>query len=92
MQVGGAEANEVVRAEDPSSAGQGVGPLSVAPTGTAGGTMPDFCKVVDVEAGVVVEDDFDLVELFAPMNAPTVESTTITATASAAICRRRRVF
>lgn len=91
MQVGGAEANEVVRSEEPSSAGHGVGPVSEAPTGAAGGTIPDFCRVVDVDAGVVVEDE-DLVELFAPMKAPTVERTTTTATASAAICRRRRVL
>lgn len=91
IQVGGADANVVVRADEPSSAGHGVAPVSVAPSGTAGGTIPDFCNVVEVGTVVVVVEDL-VVELFEPRKAPRVESTTTTATPPAANCLRRRAF
>ena len=47
MQLGGAVSNVVVRAEEPSSAGHGGAPVSVAPRATAGGVIPDFGNVVD---------------------------------------------
>ena len=72
IHVGGAVSNVVVRAEAPSSAGHGVAPVSVAPSATAGGLIPDFCNVVDVGT-VVVVDDVD-VELIEPRKAPRVES------------------
>lgn len=90
MQVGGADANEVVRGEDPSSAGHGVAPVRVAPVGAAGGVIPDDGIVVD--AGVVLDVEDLVVEERDPMNAPSVESTTTTATAPAANCRRRLAF
>jgi len=91
MQVGGAVSNVVVRAEEPSSAGHGVAPVSVAPGATAGGVIPDFCNVVEV--GTVDVDVEDLVvELMEPRKAPRVESKTTAATPPAAIFVRRRAF
>lgn len=92
MQVVGADSNDVVRAEEPSSAGQGVAPVSVAPGATAGGVIPDFGSVDDVETAVVVVVDFFVVELFEPRKAPSVESTTRIETPPAANCLRRRAF
>ena len=57
MHIGGAEANDVVRVEEPSSAGQGVAPVSVAPSAAAGGVMPLVCNVVEVGTVVVVGFD-----------------------------------
>ena len=76
MQVGGASANIVVRSDDPSSAGHGVGPESVAPGATAAGVMPDLANVVTEEATVVVVVDLVELDRVAPKNAPKVESTT----------------
>lgn len=91
IHVGGAVSNVVVRAEEPSSAGHGVAPVSVAPSATAGGVIPDFCNVVDVGTVVVDVDDVD-VELIEPRKAPRVESKTTATTPPAAICVRRRAF
>ena len=88
MQAEGAEANVVVRGDEPSSAGQGVGPVRAAPGATAAGVMPDGGMVVEAGLVLVVEDRFDVER--EPSTAPTVESTTTTATAPAASCRRRR--
>ena len=89
MHVDGAEANDVVRADEPSSAGHGVAPLSVAPSAAAGGVIPFVGNVVDVGAVVVVAG-FDEDDEREPRKAPSVESTTMTATAPAATCLRRR--
>ena len=88
MHIDGAEVNDVVRADEPSSAGQGVAPVSVAPSAAAGGVMPLVGIVVDV--GTVVVVGFD--EEREPRKAPSVESTTMTAIAPAATCLRRRSF
>ena len=42
MQLAGAWANEVVRGEEPSSAGHGVGPVSAVPGAAGGGVMPEL--------------------------------------------------
>ena len=88
--MGGGDANEVVRAAEPSSAGQVVVPVRVAPGATGAGEIPVAGNVVDVGAAVVVGDFED--EPFDPRNAPNVESTTRMAIAPAASCRRRRAF
>lgn len=89
MHIDGAEANDVVRVEEPSSAGHGVAPVSVAPSATAGGVIPLVGNVVDVGTVVVVGFDEEERE---PRKAPNVESTTMTAMAPAANCLRRRSF
>lgn len=91
MQLGGAVSNVVVRAEEPSSAGHGVAPVSVAPRAAAGGVIPDLGNVVEVGTVDVGVEDFD-VELMEPRKAPRVESTTTAATPPAAIFVRRRAF
>ena len=91
MHIGGGVANDVVRGALPSSGGQVVSPVRVAPGATAGGVIPETGKVVEVGTAVVELDDPED-ERFDPMNAPRVESTTRMATAPAAICLRRRDF
>ncbi len=91
MQVGGASANIVVRAEEPSSAGQAVGPEIDAPGSTAAGVMPVLAIVVaEVFAVVDVGDDLDESDCVAPKKAPNVESTT-TITITSATRRWRRL-
>lgn len=89
--MGGAVANDVVRCALPSSGGHVVALVRVAPGGTAGGVIPAIGNVVDVGTVDVVVDEVED-ERLEPMNAPSVESTTTTATAPAAICLRRRDF
>ncbi len=84
MHVGGASANIVVRADEPSSAGQTVGPEIDAPGSISAGVMPVLAIVVaDVFAVVEVVDDLDDSDCLEPKNAPNVESTTTRTIASA---------
>jgi hypothetical protein len=86
MQLAGASANEVVRGEEPSSAGHGVGPLRAAPGLAGGGVIPELgtADVVGPLGRVVVLVDGELVELEPPRYAPRIERiTTMTTMAPA---------
>src|SRR4051794_3531288 len=96
MQVGGASAKSVVRAEEPSSAGHGVGPeicapaaggstLTVGPGGSVVGPSPN--PVVVVVDGWV--DASPPLSLAAATIVPTTAISTTT-TATMAMSRRRR--
>src|SRR3954454_14202047 len=77
MHSGGGLANDDVRGDEPSAAGQGVSPVILAPAGTGAalGGPPEAAAVV----GVVVDDEDE--ELLLPP--PMVDSTSVPMTTTA---------
>ena len=93
MQVGGASAKRVTRAEEPSSAGQGVAPVSDPPIGAATGAVPEAgrfggAEVAGADVVVLLEAVAAFVPERLPMTAPTMLRTT-TATIATAMIRWR---
>ena len=82
----------MVRGDEPSAAGQGVVPVSVAPGGTVGGVTPVDGSEVAVEEGAAVDGLAVVVELLrlrAPMTAATMARMTTMPTAPATSRRWR---